>query len=123
MKGVVAIRPETCFLSVDENPGIAHGPVKDEAGPLSRAETGNRKFQSVPSHANKGQSARTASMRQRLLLTVLLNGHPLKVVVGIKGTADRPVMGHRNRLPGIILKTGEHGTGRILTREPPSLFQ
>ena len=98
IKRVVAVAPQSRFLAVDIDYGIAHGTVKKE-GEISRRGVSHVKCRAIRAFSYKWESACTSGLPGLFFLSVLFHGNTLYVVFAIKRTVYRPVVGYCDFLP------------------------
>ena len=119
----VAIGPVTDLLSVEIDPGIAHGSVEKNIGPFPGGKIRHVETNPVPTGPDDGQSPGTSGFKRRNGLAVLLDGHELRVVADVERPVNRPVVRNRHALPGRIVEIRTNGLRMIFAGKSPALFQ
>ena len=123
MERIVAVRPESGFLSVDVDTGVAHGAVEDEGCFLAGRKCRGFKVQAIPSYTDKGKSARASCVFQCFLLPVLGDSDFLFVIFNAERTVDSPVVRDGDRLPFGIIILFLIEILVVVTGKLPSLFK
>ena len=93
---VVAVRPESRFLSVHKYLRLAHSSIEEQRGTPCGVD---REGRSIPPYSRIRQSTRAPCLFRGLRLTVLRNGHALQVVVTVERPRDGPVVRDAHGLP------------------------
>ena len=96
-KGIVAVRPMACLMTVDIDLGIGHRTVKHELNVLVTYRHGECGL--IIALANPWQRARAARLLGGHILAVLLDSDDLQVPFLVKGAIDGPIVGHSHRAP------------------------
>ena len=122
-EGVVSVGPVASLLSVDVDPGVAHGAVEYQRILFALDRLGHVERTAVPAGTHEGQTARAAGMLHGLFLAVLDDSRVLLVVIDTEGSVDGPVVGNADRLPLRVVELRILELRVVFAGEFPPLLQ
>ena len=97
-EGRISVGPGPRPLSIDIDHGLSHSTVevKDVVLPIFRVAGDGSRIISFP---YPGQGTGAPALFRLLLLAILLDGYILQVPFLVEGSANGPIVGHRDSLP------------------------
>ena len=120
---VIAIRPISCFLTIDIHTGMTHGTIENQCSFLSFCKRRSFEIEAIPAYSYERKTTGTTGMFHRFLLSVLCNGYILSIVVDTERSVDGPIVRYGYTLPFGIVITNLRKLHLVFASELPSFFK